>query len=247
MSESSIDVLPNAVPQHVAIIMDGNGRWAKERGKERTFGHQNGRRPVRESVEASIDLGVRYLTLYTFSTENWKRPKVEVSMLLELLTSTLKEEIRELIAQGVRFNVIGEWEKLPAPLVKGLRSAMEESAACDRLVLTLALNYGGRQEIVHACNAILQEAAQTSAAGMPCPEITESALAEHLYTHDLPDPELVIRTSGEQRLSNFLLWQLAYAEMIFLPIYWPDFRKEDFRAALVEYAKRNRRFGGLAE
>ena len=245
MSEPSIATMPNAVPKHVAIIMDGNGRWAKERGKERTFGHQNGLRPVRESVEECLETGVRYLTLYTFSTENWKRPKTEVSMLLDLLSSTLKKEIRELITQGVRFNVIGDWEKLPAALVKGLRGAMEASAAADRLVLTLALNYGGRQEIVHACNAILHEAAQVRAEGMPCPEITETSLAAHLYTRDLPDPELVIRTSGEQRLSNFLLWQLAYAEMIFLPIYWPDFRRADLRAALAEYARRDRRFGGL--
>ncbi len=234
------------IPEHVAIIMDGNGRWAKERGQERTFGHQHGRKPVRESVEAAIESGVRYLTLYTFSTENWKRPKSEVSMLLELLSSTLREEIDELIAQGVRFNVIGEWQVLPSLLVKGLRSAMERSADCNRLVLTLALNYGGRQEILRACNLLLQEAAVNHAVGQTAPEISEAQLAAHLYTHDLPDPELVIRTSGEQRLSNFLLWQLAYAEMIFLPIYWPDFRKEDFRAALVEYATRNRRFGGLS-
>lgn len=229
-------------PRHVAIIMDGNGRWAKARGKERTFGHQNGRKPVREAVEAAQELGVEYLTLYTFSTENWRRPRTEVKMLLELLSSTLQEEIAELIAQGVRFHVIGDLEGLPAFLSKGLRKAMEDSAQGSKLVLTLALNYGGRQELLHACRALVHEAEQGNLRGT---EVTEESIEQHLYTKGMPDPELVIRTSGEQRISNFLLWQIAYAELLFLPILWPDFRKDDFFAAVSDYKNRKRRFGGV--
>lgn len=241
MSEASPkDLLP--VPHHVAIIMDGNGRWAKARGQERTFGHQHGRKPVREAVEAAIELGVEYLTLYTFSTENWRRPRTEVKMLLELLSSTLQEEIAELIAQGVRFNVIGNLDGLPAFLRKGLQKAMKDSVQGTRLVLTLALNYGGRQELLHACRMLLYEVERGS---LRTDELTEEQLEKQLYTSGMPDPELVIRTSGEQRISNFLLWQIAYAELLFLPILWPDFRKKDFIAAVLDYRSRSRRFGGV--
>ncbi len=231
-----------SVPRHVAIIMDGNGRWAKERGRDRSFGHQNGRKPVRESVEAAIELGIEYLTLYTFSTENWKRPKTEVKLLWSLLTTTLDEEIEELIAQGVRLNVIGDRTALPSQLDVHLGRALEASRECKRLVLTLALNYGSRQEILRACSMLMAK----SAVGELSPaELTPERFEECLYTASVPDPELVLRTSGEQRLSNFLLWQVAYAELLFLPIYWPDFRKEHFYQAIELYKQRIRRFGGV--
>lgn len=230
------------VPRHVAIIMDGNGRWAEARGQQRTFGHQNGRKPVREAVEAAIEIGVDYLTLYTFSTENWRRPRNEIKMLLDLLTSTLQEEIGELIAQGVRFNVIGDVDGLPVVLAKALRSAIKESAQGKRLVLTLALNYGGRQELCHACQRLLHE---VESGTLRFENLTEEHIEQYLYTAGIPDPELVIRTSGEQRISNFLLWQIAYAELLFLPVLWPDFRKKDFIDAVENYRARNRRFGGV--
>ena len=229
-------------PRHVAIIMDGNGRWAKARGQERTFGHRNGRKPVREAVEAAIEMGIEFLTLYTFSTENWRRPRAEVKMLFELLASTLQEEIAELIRQGVRFNVIGNLDAFPAFLTKVLRDAMLESASGTRLVLTLALNYGGRQEIVNACRTLLQEVQNGT---LLADELTEADIENHLYTKEIPDPELVIRTSGEQRISNFLLWQIAYAELLFLPVLWPYFKKEDFIEAVANYRSRRRRFGGV--
>jgi di-trans,poly-cis-decaprenylcistransferase len=222
--------------------MDGNGRWAKARGKDRTFGHQNGRKPVREAVEAALELGIEYLTLYTFSTENWRRPRTEVTMLLELLSNTLQEEIAELIEQGVRFNVIGDLAGLPDLLSKGLRKAMRDSEKGSKLVLTLALNYGGRQELLHACRELVHEAELGNFRGA---DVTEESIEKHLYTKGMPDPELVIRTSGEQRISNFLLWQIAYAELLFLPILWPDFRKDDFFAAVSDYKNRKRRFGGV--
>ncbi len=242
MKDAQLHSSDKRVPRHIAIIMDGNGRWAEQRGKERTYGHENGRRPVRESVEAAIELGVEYLTLYTFSTENWKRPASEVRMLMGLLYRTLQEELAELIAQGVRLNVIGEVGDIPAKLYKSLQEAVRASAACHRLVLTLALNYGGRQELLHACSKLIAAAARGD---LKADQLTEDMFANELYTHGMPDPELVIRTSGEQRVSNFLLWQLAYAELLFLPVYWPDFRKEDFRAAVQEYQHRSRRFGGV--
>ena len=228
------------LPRHVAVIMDGNGRWARSRGFARILGHQAGRRSVRESVEGCLELGVRYLTLYTFSRENWDRPASEVAGLMGFLRQTLREEREELRGNGVTMRVIGRPEDLPQEVQEELDRTVAFLRDGDKLVLSLALSYGGRTEIVDCMRRI---AADAERAGIWPQSIDEELIRRNLYTSDLPDPDLLIRTSGEMRISNFLLWQLAYAEIWVTDVLWPDFRKEHLFQAIANYQKRDRRFG----
>lgn len=230
------------VPAHVAIVMDGNGRWAQQRGLPRGEGHKSGVGAVREAVRAAVACGVRYLTLYAFSTENWKRPPEEVNGLMQLLVESADTYLQEFIDGGIRVDTIGDTSALP-PLVRGAVTQVRKmTRRGEKLTLIIALNYGGRPEIVRATRAIAEAVLE----GRARPEeIDESMLTQHLYTAGIPDPDLLIRTSGEQRLSNFLLWQLAYTEFYFTPKLWPDFTGADFQAALHDYAQRKRRFGGV--
>ena len=229
-----------SLPRHVAIIMDGNGRWASDRGRPRIFGHQAGRKSVRECVEGCRELGVEVLTLYTFSQENWHRPKAEVQALMAFLEGTLREEREELKKFGIRLGAIGRLADLPGPVRAALDETIAYLADGRKMLLNLALSYGGRAEIVDAARA----AAGAVASGTLTPEaLDEAAFARYLYTADLPDPDLLIRTSGELRVSNFLLWQLAYAEIYFTDLYWPDFDQEQLFKAVREYQRRDRRFG----
>jgi undecaprenyl diphosphate synthase len=231
---------PLPPPVHVAIIMDGNGRWAKARGLPRIAGHRRGGEAVRRTVEAAAELGITYLTLFGFSSENWKRPVGEVDDLMGLLRHYIRAEIAELQGRGVRLRVIGERRRLPADIVTLINNAERLTATNTALRLTIALSYGGRAEIAAAARAIAEEVK----AGTLAPEaVDEAVFARHLLTADMPDPDLVIRTSGEQRISNFLLWQCAYAELYFSDRLWPDFAEADLDAALAEYARRQRRFG----
>jgi len=227
-------------PRHVAIIMDGNGRWAAARGLPRIAGHRAGAAAVRRTIEAAIDQGVQWLTLYAFSSENWRRPATEVSALTGLLRHYLRSELAELTANGVRLRVIGERERFDADIRADLEQAERDTAVNTRLNLTVALSYGGRAEIVAAARAVAEGAQR----GLLDPRaLDEAAFGRLLFTADTPDPDLVIRTSGEQRLSNFLLWQSAYAELVFQDVLWPDFGAPHLAAALAEFARRERRFG----
>lgn len=228
------------VPQHVAIIMDGNGRWAKSQGKERIFGHFNGVEAVRASVKAATKAGVKYLTLYAFSTENWNRPKEEVDALMNLLVHTIVEEIEELNKNEVRLHTIGDTQSLPESCQLELKNGMERTAQNDRLNLILALSYSARWELTEAIKKIIHENINAS-------QITDALIDSYLTTKDYPDPELLIRTSGEKRISNFLLWQIAYAELHFTETLWPDFNEEDFYKAICDYQSRERRFGKTSE
>ncbi len=239
---ASIDL--NNLPQHVAIIMDGNGRWAKEKGKLRVFGHQNGVLAVRDTVEGAVELGIPYLTLYAFSTENWNRPKHEVNALMELLVSTITKETKTLMDNGVRLNTIGDLNSLPKSCDRQLREAMEKTKDNKRCTLTLALSYSSRWEITEAVKSIAES---VKVGDLNPEEINESLFSDRLNTAGLPDPELMIRTSGELRISNFLLWQLAYTELFFTPKLWPDFRRSDLFDAVLDYQKRERRFGMTSE
>lgn len=230
------------VPAHVAIIMDGNGRWARSRGLPRTFGHRAGVESLREVVRAATDFGVRVLTVYAFSTENWRRPRDEVSLLMNLLVEYLDREIDELCKNGVRIGAIGRVRELPPAAVRALARAQEKSRANEGLLLNLALNYGGRSEMVDAARGV---AADVLAGKLSIDQVNEQAVAAHLYTAGLPDPDLLIRPSGDLRLSNFLLWQLAYTEFWLTPVLWPDFRRVHLLKALVDFQGRERRFGGL--
>jgi undecaprenyl diphosphate synthase len=232
------------LPQHIAIIMDGNGRWAKERGKNRIFGHSNGVQSVREVSEACAEIGVKYLTLYAFSTENWNRPKLEVTALMELLVQTIRKETKTLMKNNIRLKSIGNLNTLPARCHNELLESMEITANNDRMDLVLALSYSGRDEILQAVKLAAQEVKENK---LDPSAITEEYLQQKLFTHNIPDPELLIRTSGEHRVSNFLLWQIAYSEFYFTEKYWPDFRKEDLYAAILDYQGRERRFGKTSE
>jgi undecaprenyl diphosphate synthase len=230
------------LPAHVAIIMDGNGRWAKERNLPRVEGHRNGVESVRATVRACGELGIQYLTLYAFSVENWNRPKDEVDTLMKYLARFLKNEIGELNRNNVRLETIGQIYRLPEFVqeqLKKTRAALEKN---NGLTLILALSYGGRQEIVEGVRAIAEK---VRLGKIDAEEITDKVIAEHLYTRHFPDPDLLIRTSGEMRISNFLLWQISYAELVVMPTLWPDFRKPQLYEALEEYTRRHRRFGGL--
>lgn len=232
------------LPYHLAIIMDGNGRWAKQRGKLRMFGHESGTKSVRRVVESCAELGIPFLTLYAFSTENWKRPKIEVQTLMKLLISSLQKEIDTLQDNDIRLNAIGNIDALPERVSRELQEVMDLTKDNKRMVLTLALSYGSREELINAVQSISFKVKNN----LISPDfIDESVLNKHLYTGDLPDVDLLIRTSGEQRISNFLLWQIAYAELYFTDVLWPDFTKEHLYEALVDYQKRERRFGKTSE
>jgi len=228
--------LPKKRPRHVAVIMDGNGRWAQARGLPRIMGHRAGVEALRNIIKACVDFGIPYLTVYAFSTENWARPKDEVDGLMNILEEMIDNEVPELHRQGVQIRHIGKLEGLRPELQRKIQEAVALTRHNTRLVLCVAFNYGGRDEIVQAVRKIL-------AAGLKPEEVTEETFAQYLYTAGIPDPDLVIRTSGEIRISNFLLWQAAYAEWYFTPVYWPDFDREEFRKALEAYARRQRRFG----
>ena len=232
------------VPKHVAIIMDGNGRWAKLRGKPRVFGHKNGVKSVREVIDAAGNAGVKALTLYAFSTENWNRPKAEVKTLMALLLTSLKKEAKELNKNNIKLQIIGNQESLPKSVLKGLNKVIELTKNNDALTLTIALSYGSREEIVNAFKNISKKIVNNQ---LSTEEIDENVINNHLYTFTLPDVDLMIRTSGEKRISNFLLWQIAYAELHFTDVLWPDFTKNDFYNALLEYQNRERRFGKTGE
>ena len=245
MSNPQTQLSPQAkatLPAHVAIIMDGNGRWAKQRGLPRVEGHRNGVESVRQVVRACGEVGIKYLTLYAFSVENWNRPKDEVDTLMKYLARFLKNEIGELNRSNVRLEVIGQIYRLPEFVQEQLKKTQAALAKNNGLTLILALSYGGRQEIVEAVRAI---ASKAKAGKLEPAEINEQIISQHLYTHQYPDPDLLIRTSGELRVSNFLLWQISYAEFVVTPTLWPDFRKAELFAALEEYTRRHRRFGGL--
>lgn len=240
--KDQIDI--SRLPEHIAIIMDGNGRWAKSKGKLRVFGHHNGVTSVSDVVEGAGEIGVKYLTLYTFSAENWNRPKLEVTAIMELLVSTINKQINKLMANNVRLNAIGDLEMLPPKCYKELKAAIEKTSGNTGLVLTLALSYGSRREIIHA---VQQIAGKVLNGELKVEEINDEVFSNNLYTADMPDPELLIRTSGEYRISNYLLWQIAYAELYFTPKLWPDFRKEDLYEAILDYQSRERRFGKTSE
>ena len=230
------------IPQHVAIIMDGNGRWAREKGLPRREGHRAGAESVREVVEACKKLGVRFLTLYAFSSENWKRPKAEIRALMALLKEFLRVKTPEMKSQGVRLHAIGRLEDLPSDCQRELYSAIDQTSSNSDIDLILALSYGSREEIVDAARQLASEAAN----GILNPEdIDNDLMTQKLYTKNIPDPDLLIRTSGERRLSNFLLWQISYAEIVISEKFWPDFREPDLKAAIAEYGERNRRFGSI--
>lgn len=240
--KASID--KNNIPQHVAIIMDGNGRWAKQQGEDRIFGHHEGVNSVREIVEACGEIGVKYLTLYAFSTENWNRPKEEVDALMELLVATISMETPNLNKKGVRLQAIGDIESLPKSCQAELQESINATAANNTVTLILALSYSSKWEITHAVKEI---ARQVEEGKIKPSEINSRLIEKHLNTSSYPDPELMIRTSGEHRISNFLLWQLAYAEFYFTNTLWPDFRKNDFFEAILSYQNRERRFGKTSE
>ena len=234
----------NKLPKHVAIIMDGNGRWANLQGKNRVSGHQQGAKSVREVVEEAVKMEIEFLTLYAFSTDNWSRPKEEVSLLMKLLVNSLKKEFKRLIKNNIRLQSIGNMDGLPNPVKEELTYVIEKTKNNTGMVLTLALNYGGKEELTAAVKAIAFKVKNS----IISPEkVDQSTRIEHLYTQNLPAVDLLIRTSGEERISNFLLWHIAYAELYFTKTLWPDFKKEDLQKALVDYTKRERRFGKTSE
>jgi len=238
------NINPEKLPGHLAIIMDGNGRWAKQKGLLRTIGHENGTKSVKNTVEACAELGIQNLTLYAFSTENWNRPKFEVDTLMKLLISSLKKELATLQKNNIRLNAIGNLTNLPSKVQKELEEVIESTAENTRMTLTLALSYGAREELVQAVKKISIKVKNNI---ISLDTIDESIINKHLYTHNLPDVDLVIRTSGEHRISNFLLWQIAYAEFYFSEVLWPDFKKEHLYEAILSYQNRERRFGKTSE
>ncbi|MCF8284569.1 MAG: isoprenyl transferase [Sphingobacteriales bacterium] len=232
------------LPLHIAIIMDGNGRWAKEKGKLRIFGHQNGVKAVRDTVESAAEIGIKHLTLYAFSTENWNRPKFEVNALMELLVSTINKETKTLMENNIRLNAIGDLEQLPSSCLRELKEAIDKTKDNTRMTLHLALSYSSKWEITQAVKKIAEEVKEGK---LDLATINDSTLDQYLTTAGIPDPELLIRTSGEHRISNFLLWQIAYSEFYFTDKLWPDFRKEDLYDAIIDYQSRERRFGKTSE
>ena len=232
------------LPQHIAIIMDGNGRWAKERGKQRLFGHQSAIQSVREVSEASAEIGVKFLTLYAFSTENWNRPLAEVSGLMSLLATTIRNEVSTMNKNSIKLNAIGDLYSLPKTNYEQLMQAIADTSHNTRMTLTLALSYSGRWDLTQATRRMAQDVADGK---MQASDINDTTISSYLSTAGMPDPELLIRTSGEERISNFLLWELAYSELYFTPKYWPDFRKADLYEAILNYQHRERRFGKTSE
>ena len=235
---------PNNLPRHIAVIMDGNGRWAKKQGAKRIFGHKSGIKSVKDITEGCADLGVEYLTLYAFSTENWNRPKLEVAGLMRILVSSLRKELDTLQKNEVKLCAIGDLQNLPRICQKELREAMENTKDNTKMQLTLALSYSGRWELL---KAVRQLATDAQLGKIDVSDIDEHLLASNLETRNMPDPELLIRTSGEMRISNFLLWQIAYTELFITDVLWPDFRKEHLYQALMAYQSRERRFGKISE
>jgi undecaprenyl diphosphate synthase len=240
--KSKIDL--ERLPHHIAIIMDGNGRWAKEKGMPRVFGHRNGVKAVREATESAAELGVKYLTLYAFSTENWNRPRTEVNALMRLLVETIEKEVKTLNKNGIRLQAIGDLSRLPDRSRKALLKAMEDTAGNERMTLVLALNYSARWEIVEAAKKLAEAVKKGD---LSSEEIDEHTFSNALATQGIPDPELLVRTSGEARISNFLLWQISYAELYFTPVRWPDFRKQNLYEAILDFQQRERRFGKTSE
>lgn len=236
--------ISSKLPNHVAVIMDGNGRWAKQKGMMRIFGHQNGVQAVRETIEAAAEIGIKVLTLYAFSTENWNRPKSEIDGLMNLLVDSLKNELKTLQDNDICLKAIGNLEQLPAKAKKGLDFVIEKTSHHKRMILNLALSYGSRHEILEAVKIISKKVVNNE---LQIENIDEKTINNHLYTFSLPDVDFMIRTSGEKRISNFLLWQAAYAELYFTPTLWPDFRKKDFYSAIKEYQNRERRYGKTTE
>jgi len=224
------------IPEHIAIIMDGNGRWAKQKGLPRAAGHKEGVASLKEVLKACAEVGVKYLTVYAFSTENWGRPKTEVDFLMALFSQTIDRQVRELMESRVRLRFLGRLDEFSAPLKKKMREAMEKTKGNDRISLNVMVNYGGRAEIADALQSLVDEGAK---------KIDEKAIGAHLYTRDVPDPDLLIRTASEMRVSNFLLWQIAYAEIYVTPVLWPDFRRDQLIGAVEEYQQRERKFGKL--
>jgi len=232
------------IPQHIAIIMDGNGRWAKQLGKARLFGHNNAIEAVRNAVEGCAELGVKYLTLYAFSTENWSRPQLEIEGLMTLLQKTIQSETQSLIKNNIKLQAIGEINRLPEVNQIAFQQAIDATVHCTGMILTLALSYSSKMELTKAIKAIAEKIKNNT---LQPDEITEKIITQHLLTAHMPDPELMIRTSGEHRISNFMLWQLAYAELYFLEILWPDFRKIHLHQAIADFQIRERRFGKISE
>lgn len=235
---------PNRLPQHVAIIMDGNGRWAKQKGNMRVFGHKSAIKAVRDTIEGAAELGIKFVTLYAFSTENWNRPKAEVRALMELLVNTIQKETPTLIKNNIRLRAIGNLEDLPKKCHRELQEAMEITRNNEHMTLTLALSYGGRWDMLNAIKAIARKVENGE---LNPDDLTEDTLKSHLSTNFMPDPELMIRTSGEFRISNFLLWEIAYSEIFITSKFWPDFRREDLHEAILDFQKRERRFGKTGE
>jgi undecaprenyl diphosphate synthase len=240
MSETSPKNLPEKIPVHVAIIMDGNGRWARARGLPRLAGHRAGVDNLRRILEAAAEYGIQYLTIYAFSTENWERPQEEVRGLLNILEEVIDRELAELHKNGVQLRHIGRLERLSPKLQEKVRSAIELTKNNQRLILNVAWNYGGRDELVHAIRAMIRE-------GLDPEQVTEETIEKHLFTAGCPDPDLIIRTSGEMRVSNFLIWQGAYSEWYLTPTFWPDFGPDELLAALQEYSSRERRYGRVSD
>ena len=234
----------NRIPNHIAVIMDGNGRWAKGKGMQRVFGHRNALTAIRETADTASELGVKYVTMYAFSTENWNRPKLEVDALMSLLITTLKKELPEFQRKNVKINAIGDTTSLPKTAQNVLNGVIEATKNNTKITLTFALSYGAREEIVNAIKNISKKVVNKD---LDIEKINENIINNHLYTFNLPDVDLMIRTSGEQRISNFLLWQMAYAELYFTDILWPDFRKENLFDAIIDYQNRERRFGKTSE
>lgn len=238
------DLTDDNLPVHLAIIMDGNGRWAKQHGKLRIYGHENGVNAVRQVVENCAKIGIKYLTLYAFSTENWNRPKLEVETLMKLLVASLKRELKTLTDNNIKLNAIGKIDALPKRAARELKEVMERTSGNTAMTLTLALSYGAREEIKTAVQQISTKVKNN----IISPEkIDEAVINSHLYTHNLPDVDLLIRTSGEHRISNFLLWQIAYAELYFIDVFWPDFNEHHLVEAIINYQNRERRFGKTSE
>ena len=237
-------IIPEKLPQHVAIIMDGNGRWEKKRGALRIFGHENGVIAVRETVEAAAEIGIKYLTMYAFSTENWNRPKKEVDALMQLLVRTINNETKTLIQNNIRLIAIGDIKSLHKDCYEELMSTINITAKNDRMTLILALSYSSKWEITEAVKKIAQQVKDNR---LPINDINQDLISSTLSSNGVPDPSLLIRTSGEYRISNFLLWQMAYTEMYFTPVLWPDFRKKDFYNAIIDFQMRERRFGMISE
>lgn len=244
MTDLKADITSRRLPRHIAIIMDGNGRWAKQQNKPRVFGHKNGVKSVRDVIEGCAEIGIEYLTLYAFSTENWNRPKLEVRTLMSLLVSSLKKELKTLQDNNIKLSMIGDLSMMPKNAQKELQDVIEKTKNNTRLTLTLALSYGSRDEIVNVIKRISEKVVKND---LQIEEISENIINNHLYTFSLPDVDLMIRTSGEQRISNFLLWQIAYAELYFSKVLWPDFRRQHLFEAIKDYQNRERRFGKTSD